>query len=61
MGFHASLGFNYVYVGGDWNHGAMPGYQIGVPGRMGHPRNKFYVTHAFEIGECVDFQHAWMQ
>lgn len=53
MAFHASLGFNYVYVGGDYGNGAMPNYTApdwsNPRGRIGHPRNKFYVTHLYEV------------
>lgn len=49
MAYHPSLGFNHVYVGGDWSHGAMPGYSTGYPGAIGHPSHKFYVTHVNEI------------
>jgi prepilin-type N-terminal cleavage/methylation domain-containing protein len=49
MAFHSSFGFNYVYVGGDWDHGAMPNYTLGMPGNMGHPAKRFYVVRTTEI------------
>ena len=54
MEFHSTLGFNYVYVGGNWGNGAIPSFAPGgspYGGQMsiGHPRNKFYVTHLNEI------------
>ncbi len=50
MAYHPSLGLNSTYVGGSWHRGAMPGFQNGNPGRIGHPpQGKFYVTHVHEI------------
>jgi prepilin-type N-terminal cleavage/methylation domain-containing protein/prepilin-type processing-associated H-X9-DG protein len=54
LAFHSSMGMNYVYVGGDWSHGAMPNFQTGTlipyrPTSLGHPARKFYVTQTSEI------------
>jgi prepilin-type N-terminal cleavage/methylation domain-containing protein len=52
LSVHTSLGFNYVYIGGDWSHGAIPNYTLGgygTPANIGHPRNRSYVVQTSEI------------
>ena len=48
--FHPTLGFNYTYIGGSAHRGAMPGFAASLAGsKIGHPANKFYATHVYEI------------
>ena len=62
VGWHPSLGYNGVYVGGSYTMGAFrgqppsdgrPGSEYGVPTPGGNPRvsgGNFYVRHATDIG-----------
>ena len=52
FGYHPSLGYNSVYVGGDADRGARPNFNRGDPprrGNIGYPRKKFHVSHQHEI------------
>lgn len=50
MAYHPSLGYNSVYLGGNWNRGAFPNFNRGpANARIGHPARKFYVTHLHEV------------
>jgi prepilin-type N-terminal cleavage/methylation domain-containing protein len=56
FGYHPSLGYNSVYVGGDTPRGARPNFitgnsNAGQQPRIGYPRHKFHVSHLHEINK----------